>query len=100
MQICVQDIFFTNFSRLMCYDTVSWYDTTFTSLLINYDVTSGFYMHVVHTSYDTPIVSSLNMELVLIINFLNPIPGEINHLQTHIPFSSTCQTRQGIYRRV
>jgi hypothetical protein len=60
MQICVQDVFDTNFSRLMCHDTVSWYDTTLTSLLINYGATLAFYMHVVHnTNYDTPIVSSL-----------------------------------------
>jgi hypothetical protein len=60
MQICVQDIFVTNFSRLTCYDTVSWYDTTLISLLINYGVTSAFCMHVVHdTSYDTPTVSGL-----------------------------------------
>jgi hypothetical protein len=51
MQICVQDVFVTNFSRLTCYDIV---------LLINYGATSAFCMHVVHdTSYDTPIVSSL-----------------------------------------
>jgi hypothetical protein len=61
MQICVQDLFVTNFSRLTCYDTVSWYDTIPTSLLISYGATSAFYMHVVHdTSYDTPIVSSLS----------------------------------------
>jgi hypothetical protein len=60
MQICVQDVFVTNFSRLTCYDTVSWYDTTPTSPLINYSATSAFCMHVVHdTTYDTPIVSSL-----------------------------------------
>jgi hypothetical protein len=60
MQICVQDVFAINFSRLTCYDTVSWYDTTLTSLLINYGATSAFCMHVMYdTSYDTPIVSSL-----------------------------------------
>jgi hypothetical protein len=60
MQIYVEDVFVTNFSRLTCYDTVSWYDTTLTSLLINYGATSAFYMHVVHGStYDTLIVSSL-----------------------------------------
>jgi hypothetical protein len=62
MQICVQDVFVTNFSRLMCYDIVSWYDTTLTSLLINYGTTSAFCMHVMHdTSYDTSIVSSLKI---------------------------------------
>jgi hypothetical protein len=61
MQICVQDVFVTNFSRITCYDIVSWYDTTSTSLLINYGATWAFCMHVVHdTSYDTPIVSSLS----------------------------------------
>jgi hypothetical protein len=59
MQIYVQDVFVTNFSRLTCYDIV-WYDTTLTSLLINYGATSAFCMHVVHdTNYDTLIVSSL-----------------------------------------
>jgi hypothetical protein len=53
MQICVQDAFVTNFSRLTCYDTVSWYDTT----LISFLATSAFCIHVVHdTSYDTFIV--------------------------------------------
>jgi hypothetical protein len=65
MQICVQNVFVTNFSRLTCYDTISWYDTTLTSLFINYDVTSTFCMHVVHdTSYDTPIVNSLRFPLL------------------------------------
>jgi hypothetical protein len=64
MQICVQDIFITNFSRLTCYDIVSSYDTILTSLLINYGATLVFYMHVVSdTSYDTPIMSSLNDDL-------------------------------------
>jgi hypothetical protein len=60
MQICVQDVFVTNFSRLTCYDTVSRYDTILISLLINYGATSVFCIHVVHdTSYDTSVVSSL-----------------------------------------
>jgi hypothetical protein len=60
MQICVYDVFVTNFSLLTWYDTVSWYDTTLTSLLISYGVTSAFCMHVVYdTSYDTPTMSSL-----------------------------------------
>jgi hypothetical protein len=46
----------------MCYDTVLWYDTIFTSLIINYNATSAFYMHIVHdTSYDSPIVISLKI---------------------------------------
>jgi hypothetical protein len=61
MQIYVRDVFVTNFFRLTCYDIVSWYDTTLTSLLINYGATSAFYIHVVHdTSYDILIVSSLS----------------------------------------
>jgi hypothetical protein len=65
MQIYVEDVFVTNFSRLTCYDTVSWYDTTLTSLLINYGATSAFYMHIMYdTSYDISIVSSLRKSTV------------------------------------
>jgi hypothetical protein len=49
IQNCVQDLFDTIFSRYTCYDTVSTYDTTLISLIINYD----------DTSYDTTIVTSL-----------------------------------------
>jgi hypothetical protein len=48
------------FSRYTCYDTVSTYDTTLISLIINYGDTSAFCMHEMHdTSYDTTIVTSL-----------------------------------------
>jgi hypothetical protein len=61
MQNCVQDLFNTIFSRYTCYDTVSIYDTTLISLIINYDDTSAFCMHGMHdTSYDTTIVTSLS----------------------------------------
>jgi hypothetical protein len=60
MQNCVQDLFDTIFSRYTCYDTVSTYDTTLISLIINYGDTSAFCMHGMHdTSYDTTIVTSL-----------------------------------------
>jgi hypothetical protein len=60
MQNCVQDLFDTIFSRYTCYDTVSTYDTTLISLIINYGDTSAFCMHGIHdTSYDTTIVTSL-----------------------------------------
>jgi hypothetical protein len=61
MQNCVQDMFDTIFFRYTCYDTVSTYDTTPISLIINYSDTSAFCMHGMHdTSYDTIIVTSLS----------------------------------------
>jgi hypothetical protein len=60
MQNCVQDLFDTVFSRYTCYDTVSTYDTTLISLIINYGDTSAFCMHGMHdTGYDITIVISL-----------------------------------------
>jgi hypothetical protein len=60
MQNCEQDLFDTIFSRYTCYDTVSTYDTTLISLIINYGDMSAFCMHGMHdTSYDTTIVTSL-----------------------------------------
>jgi hypothetical protein len=35
MQICAQDMFGINFSRDMCYDTLSTYVTLISSLLLN-----------------------------------------------------------------
>jgi hypothetical protein len=70
MQICVQDVFDIKFSCFMCYDTVSTYDTTLTSL-INCCATSDF--HDMHdTTYDTPIVTSLSY-----LYFKLPIPQDI-----------------------
>jgi hypothetical protein len=64
MQNCIHDLFNTIFSRYTCYDTVSTYDTTLLSLIINYGDTSVFCMHGMHdTSYDTTIVTSLNDDL-------------------------------------
>jgi hypothetical protein len=75
MQICVQDVFVTNFSRLTWYNTVSWYDTILISLLINYSATSAFCIHVVHdTNYDTPIVSSLILGRTQNLEALSGIP--------------------------
>jgi hypothetical protein len=60
MQVCVHDVFATSLSSFACHDNVSYYDTTLTSLFINYCVTSAFYQHGMHdTTYNTPIVSSL-----------------------------------------
>jgi hypothetical protein len=66
MQNCVQDLFDTIFSRYTCYDTVSTYDTTLISLIINYGDTSAFCMHGMHdTSYDITIVTSLSRHLFI-----------------------------------
>jgi hypothetical protein len=44
----------------MCYDTVSYYDTSLISLFINWCDTSDFCQHTIHnTAYDTSIVASL-----------------------------------------
>jgi hypothetical protein len=60
MQIYVQDLLDINFSSSMCYDTVSTYDTSTLSLILNCTATSAFCMHGMHdTTYDTPIVASL-----------------------------------------
>jgi hypothetical protein len=60
MQNYVQDLFDTIFFRYTCYDTVSTYDTTLISLIINYGDTSAFCMHGMHdTNYNTTIVTSL-----------------------------------------
>ena len=60
MQICVQDLLDIIFSSSMCYDTVSTYDTSTLSLILNCTATSAFCMHGMHdTTYDTPIVGSL-----------------------------------------
>ena len=64
MQIDVQDLFDINFSSSMWYDTVSTYDTSILSLLLNSTATSAFCMHGMHdTTYDTPIVGSLMCSL-------------------------------------
>jgi hypothetical protein len=61
MQICVYDVFATKFSSFTCYDTVSYYDTTPISHVINWCVTSDFCQHGMHdTTYDTHIGASLN----------------------------------------
>jgi hypothetical protein len=64
MQNCVQDLFDIGFSSYTCYDTISTYDTTIVSLIINYKDTSAFCMHRIHdTGYDTTIMASLRREL-------------------------------------
>jgi hypothetical protein len=61
MQICGQDAFPIKFSSSLCHDTVSYYDTTVTSLLLNYCATSDFCLCGMHdTGYDTTIVASLS----------------------------------------
>jgi hypothetical protein len=60
MQICEYDVLVINFFSTTCHDTVSYYDTILTSLLINYYATSDFYLYDMHnTAYDTLIVTSL-----------------------------------------
>jgi hypothetical protein len=61
MQMCVHDVFVIKFSWFVCHDTVSYYDTTLISHLIKWCATSDFCQHGMHdTTYDTPIVASLN----------------------------------------
>jgi hypothetical protein len=50
MQNCVQDVFDTIFSRYMCYDTISTYDTTLISLIINYVDTALFDLYSLCTN--------------------------------------------------
>jgi hypothetical protein len=58
MQIYVQDLLDINFSSSMCYDTVSTYDTSILSLLLNSAATSAFCKHEMHdTTYDISIIS-------------------------------------------
>jgi hypothetical protein len=60
MQICVHDVFAIRFSCFACHDMVSYYNTTLTSLFINYCAISDFYLHDTYDiTYDTPIVASL-----------------------------------------
>jgi hypothetical protein len=59
--MCEQDVFASRLSYFACHDTVSYYDTTHTSLFINCHATSDFCLGGIHdTSYDTLIVTSLN----------------------------------------
>jgi hypothetical protein len=61
MQICGYDAFVIALFSFTCYDTVSYYDTSLISLIINWCATSAFCMHEMHdTAYDTSIVASLN----------------------------------------
>jgi hypothetical protein len=60
MQIGVHDVFALKFFSFTCYVTVSYYDTTIISHLINRCATSDFCQHDIHdTTYDTLIVASL-----------------------------------------
>jgi hypothetical protein len=53
-------LFGSNFSSSTWYDTISTYDTTIVSFIINWYDASTFCMHVVHdTTYDIAIASSL-----------------------------------------
>jgi hypothetical protein len=61
IQISVHDVFAIKFTSFTCYDTVSYYDTTPISHVINWCVTSDFCQHGMHdTTYDTHIGASLN----------------------------------------
>jgi hypothetical protein len=56
--MCEQDVFASRLSYFACHDTVSYYDTTHTSLFINCHATSDFCLGGMHdTSYNTPIVT-------------------------------------------
>jgi hypothetical protein len=58
--MCEHDVFPSRLSCYVCHDTVSYYDTTHTSLFINCHATSDFCLGGIYdTSYDTPIVTSL-----------------------------------------
>jgi hypothetical protein len=60
MQNCVQDLFDTIFLIYVLWYSISTYNTTLISLIINYGDTSTFCMHGIHdTSYDTTIMTSL-----------------------------------------
>jgi hypothetical protein len=62
MQIYGYDVFGIALSSFTCYDTVSYYDTSLTSLFINWYATSDFCQHGMHdTAYDTSIVASLRI---------------------------------------
>ena len=51
-----------SFCLEICYVTVSTYDASMISLIINYSDTSAFCMHGLHdTTYDTTTVASLNL---------------------------------------
>jgi hypothetical protein len=66
MQICGYHAFVIALSSFTCYDTVSYYDTTLISLIINWCATSAFCMHKIHdTTYDTSTVASLTSHLIL-----------------------------------
>jgi hypothetical protein len=65
LPLWLADALAIKFSSYSCHNTVSYYDTTLTSLLINYYATSDFCLHGMHdTSYDTPIVASLSRLLL------------------------------------
>jgi hypothetical protein len=59
--MCEYDVFPSRLSCYVCHDTVSYYDTTSTSLFINCHATSDFCLGGIHDiSYDTLIVTSLS----------------------------------------
>jgi hypothetical protein len=59
------DVFASRLSCFACYDTVSYYDTTPTSLFINCYAISDFCLGGMHDiSYDTLIVTSLRLCII------------------------------------
>jgi hypothetical protein len=61
MEICEYDAFAIAFSSFTCYDTVSYYDTSLISVIINWCTISAFCLHEMHdTAYDISIVASLS----------------------------------------
>jgi hypothetical protein len=62
MQICEYDVFIIALFSFICYNTVSYYDTSLIFLIINWCTTLVFYIHKMHdTVYNTSIVASLKM---------------------------------------
>jgi hypothetical protein len=80
MQMCVQDLLCINFSRNLCYDTISTYDTLVPSLFINqlpYQYFCGPCLH--DTSYNTSTMPSLRILLYPSTSMLSAMQSASNH---------------------
>jgi hypothetical protein len=63
--MCEHDVFASRLPCFACLDTVSYYDTTPTSLFINCYAILDFCLGGMHDiSYDTPIVTSLRLCII------------------------------------
>jgi hypothetical protein len=86
--MCEHDVFASRISCFACHDTVSYYDTILTSLFINYHGISNFYLCGMHdTSYDTFIVTSLRMEVVV-----------DSTMESHNNMKSLCSTGRNLHQ--